>query len=62
MVGKIIYLVGIVLSILAVVDIFKKNIGIGWKIVWAVVVLATSWVGLIAYFLILKNNIEKWCK
>lgn len=60
--GTIIYLIGLVLSIMAVLDIFKKDLNLGWKIVWSVVVLATSWVGLIVYYLLLKDNIVKWCK
>ncbi|MFA6592375.1 MAG: PLDc N-terminal domain-containing protein [Bacteroidales bacterium] len=60
--GTIIYLIGLVLSIMAVLDIFKKDLNLGWKIVWSIVVLATSWVGLIVYYLLLKDNIVKWCK
>lgn len=60
--GTVIYLIGLVLAIMAVLDIFKKDLNLGWKIVWSVVVLATSWVGLIVYYLLLKDNIVKWCK
>jgi uncharacterized BrkB/YihY/UPF0761 family membrane protein len=62
MISTILYIVGLVLAILAAIDIFKKNIGLGWKILWAVIVLATSWLGLICYYLFLKQNLEKWCK
>ena len=44
--GTIIYLIGLVLAILAVIDIFKKPISLVGKIICAVVVLATSWIGL----------------
>lgn len=40
----IIYLIGLVLAILAVIDIFKKPIGIVGKIICSVIVLCTSWV------------------
>ena len=60
--ATIIYLAGLVLAILAVIDIFKKPIGIVGKIITAVIVLATSWLGLIVYFLYAKNHITEWFK
>lgn len=60
--ARIIYLIGIVLSIMAVVDICKKDLSTGWKIAWSAAVLLTSWVGLILYFLVLKDKIVKWSK
>ncbi len=60
--GTIIYIVGLVLAVMAVLDIFKKNISMGWKLVWTLLVLATSWVGLAVYYLVAKNKIEEWCK
>ena len=60
--ATIIYLVGLVLSILAVIDIIKKPITLVGKIICCVIVLAPSWVGLIVYFLWAKNHITKWFK
>lgn len=60
--GTIIYLVGLVLSILAVIDIIKKPISLVGKIICCVLVLATSWIGLAVYFLWAKNHITKWFK
>jgi hypothetical protein len=60
--ATIIYLAGLVLAILAVIDIFKKPIGIVGKIITAVLVLATSWIGLIVYYLYAKNHITEWFK
>ena len=60
--AAIIYLVGLVLSVLAVIDIIKKPISLVGKIICAVIVLATSWVGLIVYFLYAKNHITDWFK
>ena len=62
MLAKIIYIVGLVLAILAVIDIFKKPIGIVGKIICAVLVLATSWIGLAVYYLYAKDRIVKWFK
>ena len=60
--GKILYIAGIVLSVLAVLDIFKKNISLAGKIICALVVLLTSWVGLLVYFLWAKDHITEWFK
>jgi hypothetical protein len=60
--ATIVYLAGLVLAILAVMDIFKKPIGIVGKIITAVIVLATSWIGLAVYYLYAKNHITEWFK
>lgn len=60
--GTIIWLVGTVLAIMAVLDVFKKNISTGWKIVWTILLLVTGWIGLAVYYLFAKNKIEGWCK
>ena len=44
--GTIVYIAGVVLSVLAVLDIIKKPISLIGKIITAVLVLATSWIGL----------------
>lgn len=58
----IIYLIGLVLSIIAVLDIIKKPISLVGKIICAVLVLATSWIGLLVYFLYAKDRLTKWFK
>ena len=60
--AKIVYLVGLVLAILAVVDIFKKPISTVGKIICAVIVLATSWIGLAVYFLFARDRLATWFK
>ncbi|MBR5018741.1 MAG: hypothetical protein IKX53_03785 [Bacteroidales bacterium] len=60
--GTLIYLIGLVLAILAVIDIFKKPISLVGKIICSVIVLATSWIGLIIYYLYAKNHITEWFK
>ena len=60
--ATIIYIIGIVLAIAAVIDIFKKPISIVGKIIVAVIVLATSWIGLLVYYLWAKDNLTKWFK
>jgi hypothetical protein len=60
--GTIIYIAGLVLSILAVLDILKKPISLGAKILCCVLVLLTSWIGLAVYFLFAKDRLTKWFK
>ena len=60
--GSIIYIVGVVLSVLAVLDIIKKPISVVGKIITAVLVLATSWIGLAVYYLYAKDHLTEWFK
>ena len=60
--GSIIYIIGVVLAVLAVLDIIKKPISVVGKIITAVLVLATSWIGLAVYYLYAKDRLTKWFK
>ncbi len=60
--GTIIWLIGTILAIMAVMDVFKKNISTGWKIIWSVLLLVTGWIGLAVYYFFAKNKIEDWSK
>ena len=60
--GFIIYIAGLVLSVLAVLDILKKPISIVPKILCCVLVLCTSWIGLIVYYLFAKDRLTQWFK
>jgi ABC-type tungstate transport system substrate-binding protein len=62
MISTIVYIIGVVLAIAAVIDIFKKPISLVGKIIVAVIVLATSWIGLLLYYLWAKDNLTKWFK
>jgi hypothetical protein len=60
--ASIVYIVGIVLSVIAVLDIIKKPISLVGKIVTSILVLATSWIGLAVYFLYAKDHLVEWFK
>ena len=60
--STIIYLVGVVLSVIAVLDILKKPISLVGKIITAVLVLCTSWIGLAVYYLYAKDHPTDWFK
>ncbi len=50
------------MAIMAVLDVFKKNISTGWKIIWSLLLLVTGWIGLAVYYFFAKNKIEDWSK
>jgi len=59
---SLIYVIGLVLAILAVLDICKKPISTGGKIIASALVLLTSWIGLLVYYLYAKDHITEWLK
>jgi disulfide bond formation protein DsbB len=62
MLGAILYIVGIVLAVLAVLDILRKPISPVGKLITCVLVLITSWVGLLVYYLYAKDHLTEWFK
>ncbi|MBQ1912493.1 MAG: hypothetical protein II171_02920 [Bacteroidales bacterium] len=62
MLASILYIVGIVLAVLAVIDILKKPISLVGKVICAALVLLTSWIGLLVYYLYAKDHITEWFK
>ena len=58
----ILYLIGLICSIWCVLDIFKKNIQLPGKLIVSLVVLATSWVGLVLYYFWARTKVESWFK
>ena len=62
MLGTIIYIIGLVLSIKAVLEILKLPIGLVGKVVSSVLVLCTSWVGLAVYYFFAKDKLVEWFK
>ena len=62
MIGTIIYIIGLVLAIKAVLEILKMPIGTAGKVISAIVVLCCSWVGLAVYYLYAKDKLVDWFK
>ena len=60
--GSIIYIIGVVLAVLAVIDIAKKPISVIGKIISIILVLITSWIGLAVYYLYAKDHLTEWFK
>ena len=62
MVATIIYIVGIILCIKAVIEILNTNISTGGKAITIILLLLTSWIGLLVYYLYAKNHLTEWFK
>ena len=62
MISFLVWLVGTILAIKAVLEILKMPIGMAGKVISAVVVLCTSWVGLAVYYLYAKDKLVDWFK
>jgi len=58
----LIWLIGLICSIWCVLDILKKDITLVGKIVVAVIVLLTSWIGLAVYYFRARHHITEWFK
>lgn len=57
--ARIVYIVGIILSIWCVIDLFKnKTIHVAWKILISILILSTSFIGLLIYYFILRSLIK----
>ena len=62
MIGTIIYIIGIILCIKAMLEILKMNLSTGAKVISIIVLLLTSWIGLIVYYLYAKDHLTEWFK
>ena len=62
MVGFIIWIVGLVLCIKAVLEIWKWNVDTVKKLLVIVAVLLTSWIGLAVYYFCAKDKLVHWFK
>ena len=60
MIGFIIWNVGVVLTIKAAIEIAGMNVSLWKRIIAIILILATSWLGLIFYYLIARGRMESW--
>ena len=60
--GTILYLAGLVCAIWCVLDILKQPIGLVGKLVVAIAVLATRWVGIAVYYFWARHHVTSWFK
>ena len=60
--GTVLYIIGLVCAIWCVLDIWKKPISVAGKIICSVVVLLTSWIGMLVYYFWARNHVQEWFK
>lgn len=62
MISFLIWIVGVVLAIKAVLEILKMPINMVGKVISSVLVLFCSWVGLAIYYFYAKDKLVDWFK
>ena len=62
MIGFIIYIIGLVLCIKAVLEILALNGDMAKKLIAAILIVITSWVGLAVYYFYARENMAQWVK
>lgn len=62
MIGFIIWIIGVVLAIKAVLEIMRWNVDGVKKLLVAILVLITSWIGLIFYYFWARENLPQMLK
>ena len=58
----ILYVAGIVLCVMAILEVLKMSISTAGKAITIVLLLLTSWLGLAVYYLYAKNHLTEWFK
>ena len=58
----ILYVVGIVLCVMAILEVLKMSISTAGKAITIVLLFLTSWLGLAVYYLYAKNHLTEWFK
>ena len=58
----ILYVVGVILGVVAVLEILNQPINLVSKILIIACVLLTSWIGIAVYYLLLRGNLTRWFK
>ncbi len=58
----LIYLAGLICALWCVFDILKKPITLPGKLLTALAVLLTSWIGIIVYYFWARHHVTEWFK
>ena len=62
MIGLIIGIIGLALTILAALEIYRLEGDMLKKILFIVLLLITNWIGLVVYYLFAHKEIANWVK
>lgn len=62
MIGTIIFIIGVVLGVKAVLEIWKWDVDTVKKLLVAILILITSWIGLAVYYFWGRQNLPQMLK
>ena len=62
MIGFIIWIIGLILTIKAAIEIWNAGGDLVKRLLLIIVLLITSWIGLIVYYFYAKDKISDWVK
>ena len=62
MIAFILWVVGIVLCVKAILEVLKLSISTAGKAITVILLLVTSWLGLAVYYLYAKDHLTEWFK
>ena len=60
MIGFIVWIIGLVLSVKAALEIYRLNGDFIKKVLFIVFVLCCSWIGLAVYYLFAREKMAQW--
>ena len=62
MIGLIIWIIGLVLTVKAAIEILQLDAALEKKLLAAILVVITSWLGLAVYYFYAKERMSEWLK
>lgn len=62
MISFIIWVIGVVLTVKAAMEIWKINGDNVKKVLFIIIIILTSWIGLLFYYLVGKDKMPEWVK
>lgn len=62
MIALIIWIIGLILTIKAALAIWKTPGDVAKKLLFIVLIILTSWIGLVFYYFFAKEKIADWLK
>ena len=62
MIAFIIWIIGLVLTVKAALEVWNLNVDTVNKIVVIVLLVLTNWVGIAVYYLVAKDKLAEWLK
>mgnify|MGYP004506691891 FL=1 len=62
MIAFIIWIIGLVLTVKAALEVWNLNVDTVKKIVVIVLLIITNWIGIAVYYLVAKDKLAGWLK